>query len=511
MTDVPEPRGGERSAQRGTQLLGWSRSDRIWRWSRRITPRYVNYFLRLRSGKGLPQAFQARFTAMQLPQESIDRALGEVHRLEDWVGAWNRTAQRFLGEARREEAAGRWYESAVARRNAAMSYHIAHLITDDDPRTVRALRAAGVQAFSQAIPRLIPNTRKVGVHWRTKLLPGYLSKPIESDGPAPVIVLLNGATTTKEETLLWAEPLIHRGFAVLALDWPGTGEAADGQPLSSHCDDMTDGLREFIEYEPDVDPDRMVLMGISLGAVVAVRCAAMDRRIAAVVTVTPPFDPRPWAHTINPIVARQMVSLAGQAPTLPVLLEDFSLPDVTRRIRCPVLVFGAARDLVVPPDESMRLAAALGDLATLVWYPAGAHGLYDQIDDWIDVTGDWLAALFDMNQDLDIEDEVDLSTQVDETIASPVDDSSFDDDDRLDDEPAETAILASPSPQDDESHEFSEEGEDQLLAEITRGEDAAEPEPAGEGNPPQANTAPMDAASTRDREDRRKPDDPPTA
>jgi alpha-beta hydrolase superfamily lysophospholipase len=392
------------------QPFRWSRSDRLWRLSHKLTPRYINYFLRVRSGKGLPHALQSRFAAMLLPQEAIDRALGEVHRLEDWVGAWSRTAQRFLGEARREEAAGRWYESAVARRNAAMAYHVAHLVTEDDPRTVRALRAAGVKAFSQAISRLIPTTRRVGIHWRTQVLPGYFAKPLEIEEPVPIVVLLNGATTTKEETLLWAEPLIDRGFAVLALDWPGTGEAAVGHQLSSHCDDMTDGLREFTIAEPGVDPDRMVLMGISLGAVVAARCAAMDRRIAAAVTVTPLYDPRPWAHTINPIVARQMVSLAGQAPSLPVLLEDFSLPGVTRRIRCPVLIFGAARDLVVPPEESMRLAAELGDLATLVWYPDGTHGLYDQVDDWIETTANWLAAIFDMIQQ--DPEPLDLSTQV---------------------------------------------------------------------------------------------------
>ncbi len=373
----------------------WKFSDRLWNLSRRLTPQTVNYFLRLRSANAIPQTMRSRFEAMLIPQETISRCLGEVHRLDDWVGAWNRAAQRFMAESRREEQAGDWDASWVARRNAAMCYHAAHLITEDDPRVVRALRASAVQAFSQSITRLVPSTRRVGIPWRTRRLPAYLTIPTDSAKPAPVIVMLNGATTTKEETFLWSLGLQERGFAVIALDWPGTGEAIDGMPLSSYCDDMTDGIFQLIESEPDLASASVAFFGVSLGAVVALRAAANDRRVSAVVALTPPYDPRPWMSAINPLVAQQLVSLAGQAQSLPVLIADFSLPDVIDKIRCPVLVFGAARDLVVPPDESMKLTSALGTLGTLVWYHDGAHGLYDRIDDWSDVTGTWLESVFD--------------------------------------------------------------------------------------------------------------------
>ncbi|CAN5572932.1 hypothetical protein BH23CHL5_BH23CHL5_02660 [soil metagenome] len=374
----------------------WKFSDRLWNLSRRLTPQSVDYFLRFRSANAIPQTMRSRFEAMLIPEETISRCLGEVHRLDDWVGAWNRAAQRFMAESRREEQAGDWDASWVARRNAAMCYHAAHLITEDDPRVVRALRASAVQAFSQSMTRLVPATRRVGIPWRTRRLPAYLTIPTESTTPAPVIVMLNGATTTKEETFLWSLGLQERGFAVIALDWPGTGEAIDGMPLSSYCDDMTDGIFQLIESEPDLASGSVAFFGVSLGAVVALRAAANDRRVGAVVALTPPYDPRPWMSAINPLVAQQLVSLAGQTQSLPVLIADFSLPDVIDKVRCPVLVFGAARDLVVPPDESLKLTSALGTLGTLVWYQDGAHGLYDRIDDWSDLTGTWLEELFDM-------------------------------------------------------------------------------------------------------------------
>lgn len=400
-------------AVRGEQPQLWGASPRIWKLSRKLTPQFIDYFLKVRSGKGMPEAARSRFEAMRIPALVIDRALGEIHQLDDWVGSWSRAAQRFMTEARREEAAGEWESGAIARRNAAMCYHVAHLITEDDPRTVRSLRASAVKSFSLSLKQLNPGTVRVGIPWRTYRLPGYLSIPLNVSRPAPLTVILNGATTTKEETFVWCESLRNHGHAVLNLDWPGTGEATDGQRLTSFCDDMTDGLLELAEYDERIDQHQVSLLGISLGGVVALRAAAMDRRISAVTVVTPPFDPRPWVSAINPVVARQLVSLAGRAPSVPVLLEDFALPNVVSRVQCPVLVFGGARDLVVPPDESTRLAASLDDLATLVWYPDGGHGLYDRVDDWLGVTARWLDALYERNaveNRFDVEQE---STEVD--------------------------------------------------------------------------------------------------
>jgi 2,6-dihydroxypseudooxynicotine hydrolase len=372
--------------------IRWRFGEHLWRLAGRLTARHVDWYLRLRTGRGLPAAFRARFLAMRLPPETIDRALGEVRRLEDWLPAWNRAAQRFLNEARREEHAGHWREAAIARRNAAMCYHVAHLITDDDPRTVRALRAAAIQSFSQAIPRLLPGVRRVSVGWRTVELPAYLARPSSGAEHAPLAVLLNGATTTKEELLLWADPWLERGIAVLALDWPGTGEAARG-PLTGDCDDLTDGILALVDAE-GLDAARVALVGFSLGGVIAVKAAALDRRIDACIAVTPPFDPGAWLSTVNPLVRQQLLSLTGKAGDVQKLASEFTLRPVIGRLRAPLLVFGAGRDLIVPPDEALHLAAAAGEWATLVWYPRGFHGLYELIDDWTAVAAEWLAALW---------------------------------------------------------------------------------------------------------------------
>jgi alpha-beta hydrolase superfamily lysophospholipase len=382
------------SPEGSPQLQTWRFAAHGWRFSNRLTPRSINLFLRLRTGRGLPRSFRARFAAMKLPQETIDNALGDIRGLGDWMAAWNRAAQRHLSDARRAETDGRWQESAVGRRNAAMCYHAAHLITDTDQRTLRALRSSAATVFSQAIPRLMADTRKVTVRWRTSQLPGYLAKPAEiTTSGAPVVVMLNGATTSKEELLLWADPFLERGLAVLTLDWPGTGEAFDTGRITSRCDDFTDGLFNLLDQELDLNSERVALLGFSLGAAVAVRAAASDRRIDACVAVTGPYDPRRWIRSVNPIVRQQLEGMAGVVVPVKEFANDFSLVDITRRLRAPLLVLGAGHDLIVPPEESLHLCAAVGNLGTLIWYPTGTHGLYEHIDDWTRVTAIWLRSM----------------------------------------------------------------------------------------------------------------------
>jgi alpha-beta hydrolase superfamily lysophospholipase len=58
-----------------------------------------------------------------------------------------------------------------------------------------------------------------------------------------------------------------------------------------------------------------------------------------------------------------------------------------------VLVFGAGRDLIVPPEEAIRFCVAAGERGTLHWYPDGRHGLYEDLSEWTLEAARWLSSV----------------------------------------------------------------------------------------------------------------------
>jgi alpha-beta hydrolase superfamily lysophospholipase len=327
---------------------------------------------------------------MGLPADVTEHALRRVRSVRDWDLAWTWAAQRFLGEGRVHQRVGEKDAAALAQQHAALAYHLAGMLVFDDPRKIRALRASASSLYARSLPLLRPAVRRVETPWRTTHLPGYLALPENMSDAAPLIVLLNGTSTSKEETLSWGGAFLEQGLAVLALDWPGSGESSLHVPPTPDCDDFMDGVIALVSGEPAIDATRIGLVGFSLGGAVAALAAANDRRVGAIVAVTPPFDPRPWFARAQPLLRGHLATIVGGEEHLTRLTNGFALPGIIERVRCPVLVFGAGRDLIVPPEEAIRFCVAAGERGTLLWYPDGRHGLYEELSDWTGEAAHWL-------------------------------------------------------------------------------------------------------------------------
>lgn len=364
-----------------------------WKLAPLADERRIDLLLRLFGATALPGGVtQGRLAAMGLPPDLTRQALARVRHVRDWDMAWTWAAQRFLGESRVLARSGDLEGAALHQRHAALAYHLAAMLVFDDARELRALRASSATLFARAVHELHPTVRRVDVPWRASHLPGYLVQPPLSGHPVPLAIILNGTSTSKEETLLWSDGFLINGVAVLALDWPGSGESALTHEPAADCDDMLDGVMRLLAEQPEIDATRIGLVGFSLGGAIAAQMAANDRRVAAVVAVTPPYDPRPWLPHAQPLLLRHLVALAGGLSRARELASAFVVRGVVERVRCPVLVFGAGRDLIVPPEEAIRYCAEAGARGTLVWYPQASHGLYEMVPEWTTETARWLAA-----------------------------------------------------------------------------------------------------------------------
>ncbi len=141
---------------------------------------------------------------------------------------------------------------------------------------------------------------EVKVKAKDLTLAGTLLLPKNAKGRVPAIVMSTGSGQQTRDSELnlpglekyrpfrqIAEAVAGRGIAVLRADDRGVGEST-GLSTLSHATtlDFADDVRAQIAYlrsRPDIDPDRIAIVGHSEGGIIAPLVAASDKRVRAIV------------------------------------------------------------------------------------------------------------------------------------------------------------------------------------------------------------------------------------
>jgi fermentation-respiration switch protein FrsA (DUF1100 family) len=181
------------------------------------------------------------------------------------------------------------------------------------------------------------------------------------------VVLFNGNAGDRSIRAPLGAAIASAGHGVLLTDYRGYG----GNPGSpSETGLIADGLaaRAWLDRREEVDPDRIVYLGESLGAAVAV-AVAVERPPAGLILRSP------FTSAVD----------AGKAhyPFLPVglLLRD-RFPSIERieNVSCPLLVIAGESDRIVPAGLSRRLYEAAPGPKRLVVFPGVDHNDLEFLD-----------------------------------------------------------------------------------------------------------------------------------
>ncbi|WP_460797199.1 alpha/beta hydrolase [Nocardioides pacificus] len=98
------------------------------------------------------------------------------------------------------------------------------------------------------------------------------------------VALLHGAGSTRSAVLDHAVVLAEHGYGVLLFDARGHGESAgEAMDFGWYGESDARGAVDFLARRPDVSPDRLGLVGMSMGGEEAIGAAGGDERVAAVV------------------------------------------------------------------------------------------------------------------------------------------------------------------------------------------------------------------------------------
>lgn len=209
------------------------------------------------------------------------------------------------------------------------------------PRPGAALTAeAAAAAGYRLAPLDIPTTGGV------RLRGGLLLQP----GASVTVVFFGGNIATAARTgLRRARELAALRVNVALVDYRGYG-ASDAGPMSAAAL-LGDGLAVFdaIADHPEIDRDRLVVHGHSMGSLVAAHVAAR-RATAGVVLESSVTTTADFARQRVPVAARPFVRIEIDAP----LREQGNLAAVPR-IEEPLLVIVGQDDSETPPKFSRRL------------------------------------------------------------------------------------------------------------------------------------------------------------
>ncbi len=131
------------------------------------------------------------------------------------------------------------------------------------------------------------------------------------------VILLHGYGNNRAMMLGQAQLLAQQGYGVLLYDLRGHGESG-GTMRAYGWQDANDvnGALDYLQTRADVDQTRIGILGFSIGGQIAIRAAAQNQRLKAVIADDPGFvtgddAPPPASFTEWPIYAMTWVDCKG--------------------------------------------------------------------------------------------------------------------------------------------------------------------------------------------------------
>jgi dienelactone hydrolase len=228
----------------------------------------------------------------------------------------------------------------------------------------------------------------------TYQIPAVVTLPVNGGGGAfPAVVMLHGYASSKDEAgngyQIFAPELARAGIASIRIDFMGCGDSA-----VDHAGFTIDvGVREaelaadFIAAYPEVDPERIGVMGWSKGGAVALLAAGRVPRFKSVLTWAgaPELSGAVYNAEAWDIAKRDGVYVAEfdwRGP-LNLSLEAFEVAARTdvlaefSRSTAPVFAIAGSEDTVVPPETTDRIKAASGNAASRTLIIPGADHTFN--------------------------------------------------------------------------------------------------------------------------------------
>jgi 2,6-dihydroxypseudooxynicotine hydrolase len=209
---------------------------------------------------------------------------------------------------------------------------------------------------------------------------GNLRRP-DGDPRPPLVLLIPGLDSTKEEFFKLENVFLDRGMATLSMDGPGQGESGYDLPIRADYDVAVAAVLDAIAGRNDVDLDRIGLLGVSLGGYYAPRVLAFEPRVKAGVGLSGPYKFSDIWDTVPPQTRETFVvkSFAKDDEEGRARAAELDLDGVAERIRQPYLAITGRLDRLIPWEQTERAAREAPNGVPYKTRPVAADWLREQL------------------------------------------------------------------------------------------------------------------------------------
>lgn len=230
----------------------------------------------------------------------IGECLSTVYRVkegndESWYAEWIKTAKRLEKAAGRFLKEGNKVSAGEAYFRASNYYRTAEFFLHTNPEDPRILKTWGKSrdCFIKAARLSDHPIKPVEIPFEGTTLPGYLCLVDDTGGKRPLLIIHSGFDGTAEELYFEvARFAIKRGYNCLLFEGPGQGRVIREQKIHfrPNWETVVTPVVDFALKLPEVNHDKIALMGISMGGYLAPRAAAFEHRIKACIANGGVFD-----------------------------------------------------------------------------------------------------------------------------------------------------------------------------------------------------------------------------
>ncbi len=335
-----------------------------------------------------------RFTVNGVTVADFERVTSGLEHWADWCAAWVAAGSEHEELGRTALAEGRLRSAGEHLAQAAVYHHFAKFVFVEDLGQMRAAHARAVACYDAALPHLDPPGRRVEIPFEGSRLVAVLRTPL-GEGPHPVVVLVPGLDSTKEELRSTEETFLVRGLATFTVDGPGQGEAEYDLRIRGDWSPVAEAVWAKLGELPEVDRSRLGVWGVSLGGYYAPRiAAALGDRASACVSLAGPFNFGEYWDGLPQLTRDTFRVRSGAADDEEArrIALTLSMADVAGDLVAPLLIVFGRKDRLIPWENAVRLRDAVAGPVELLMLEEGNHGCANVAPWHRPRTADWLAA-----------------------------------------------------------------------------------------------------------------------